>query len=118
MKDMGELVRIRRESAGYSAQKHLADKIGKGQSWLSRLESGTMKEIPTPEDLTLLGDALGVTQAELLAAAGYDVETGHEDEHPAITALRAIIGDRQFTEKELRHLTNAVRIMIQMQEGS
>lgn len=117
MKDMGELVRIRREAAGYRAQKHLADKIGKGQSWLSRLESGTMKEVPPPGDLALLEEAIGVTQAELLSAAGYDVTTGKEGDVPAVSAVRAILEGKDFTEKQIHQLATMVRGMVEMMEG-
>lgn len=114
---MGELVRIRREAAGFRTQKHLADEIGKGQSWLSRLESGAMKEIPPPGDLALLEEAIGVSQAEMLSAAGYDVVTGTEGDSAAVAAVRAILGNREFTDEEIAHLASIVQTMVSALKG-
>lgn len=117
MKDLGELIRARREAAGMQTQKQLADAVSKSSSWISRLESGVAKEMPTPGDLKLISDALGVSQAEMLAAAGYEVETGNEGDSEAVSTVRAILEGREFTDKQIRQLATMVRGMVEMMEG-
>ena len=91
MKELGTFIESRRIAAGYNSQTALADAMGKGSSWVSRLERGAAKELPPPEDVALLSRFLGVSSAEIIAAAGYDVVTGREGDSPAIAALRPVL---------------------------
>lgn len=73
MNNLHQLVSEARERRGYRTQGDLAAVIGRDVSYVSRLERGLLKEIPQPEMMDALARALGVTVAELLDAAGYDV---------------------------------------------
>ena len=117
MDDFGRFLASRREAAGYRSQTAFAEAIGKGSSWVSRLERGAAKELPPPEDVALLARHLGVTQAELVSSAGYDIETGTEGDSEAVSAVRAILGDREFTEKQIGQLTRQIRGLVEMLEG-
>lgn len=116
MKTFGEFLAARRVAAGYRSQTEFATAIGKGSSWVSRLERGAAKELPPPEDVELLAKHLSVSQAELIAAAGYDVETGTEGDSEAISRVRAILGDREFDEEDLRDIADAVRLVVRALE--
>ena len=71
MNDLPALIRNARERRGITNQAALGELIGRDQSFVSRLERGLMKELPTPETLRAIGDALGLTMPEMLEAAGY-----------------------------------------------
>lgn len=117
MNDFGRFLAARREAAGYRSQTAFAEAIGKGSSWVSRLERGAAKELPPPEDVALLARHLGVSQAELVSAAGYDIETGTEGESEAVSAVRAILEGRNFTDDEVAHLVSIVRTMVSAMKG-
>ena len=74
MNNLHTLVKQARERRGFRTQGELAVRIGRDTSYVSRLENGALKEIPQPELLRDLADALGYTVVDLLRAAGYDVD--------------------------------------------
>ena len=108
MKDLGNFLAERRVAAGYRSQVEMSSVLGKGSSWLSRLERGAAKELPPPEDVALLAKTLHVSQAEIIAAAGYDVETGKEDESPGVAALRPILESSDLTKDQIDTLRRIV----------
>ena len=65
MNDLGELIKNARERRGYSSQAALARELDRDQSFVSRLERGAVKELPTPEVLQQVGDVLGLTMEEV-----------------------------------------------------
>lgn len=117
MKTFGEFLAARRVAAGYRSQTEFATAIGKGSSWVSRLERGAAKELPPPEDVALLAKHLNVSQAELIAAAGYDVETGTEGDTEAVSAIRAILGNRDLTDEQVSHLVSIVQTLVHAMKG-
>lgn len=117
MKELGELVRTHRENAGIYNQRDFSLAIGKAQSWVSRLESGALKETPAPEDMRLITNVLGLPAVDMLRAAGYDVTTGKEGDHPVIAAIRPIVEGREFTDVQMRDLADMVRMMVRVMEG-
>lgn len=117
MKTLGKLVRERRESAGYKNQRDFADALGRAQSWVSRLEADRMMAAPGPEELRAIAKIIPVSVAEMLAAMGYDIETGSEGDSPAVSAVRAILEGRDFTDRQVDQLTRGLRNMIEMLEG-
>lgn len=114
MDNFGDFLASRREAAGYRSQTAFANAIGKGASWVSRLERGAAKELPPPEDVALLAKSLNLSSAELIAAAGYDIETGNEGDTPAIATVRAILGNKQYSEKQLIKLDQFFRSMLEI----
>lgn len=70
MNDLGKLVREARERQNMRSYE-LADAIGKQRSFVSRLESGELKETPSPEDLRAIGRTLGIPMRSLLVSLGY-----------------------------------------------
>lgn len=117
MKTLGKLVRERRESAGYKNQRDFADALERAQSWVSRLEADRMMAAPSPEELRAIARTIPVSVSEMLAAMGYDIETGRERDSEAITAVRAILEGRDFTDKQIADLVYMVRGMVNMMEG-
>lgn len=51
----------------------LAARLGKAQSFVSRLETGKVMETPGPDVLAALARELDVSVAEMLYALGYDL---------------------------------------------
>lgn len=88
MNNMHTLIKDARERRGYRTQGELADRIGRDVSWVSRLERGYLKEIPQPEMMEALADALGLTVAQMLDAAGYDVLPRADDPADVLTIRR------------------------------
>lgn len=69
---LGNLIRARREARDIKSFE-LAAYIGRQPSLISRLETGAYKETPPPEILAALSTVLGLSQAEMLEACGYDL---------------------------------------------
>ena len=115
---MGTFIEDRRMAAGYRSQTALADAMGKGSSWVSRLERGAAKELPPPEDVALLSKFLGVSPAEIIAAAGYDIETGHEGDSPEVAALRPTLEAANLNSNQIRMLVRHVKSTIDMLKGN
>lgn len=55
----------------------LAQAIGKDPSYVTKLEHGTLKEIPDPATLAALSDALGIAEPSLLELIGYRVRAAN-----------------------------------------
>lgn len=70
MQGLGRFIQNRRAEIGMRSET-LASLIDRSQSWVSRLETGTAKTLPEPNDLTAIASALGVSVFDLLEAAGY-----------------------------------------------
>jgi transcriptional regulator with XRE-family HTH domain len=70
MQGLGRFIQNRRTDMGMRSET-LASLIDRSQSWVSRLETGTAKTLPEPNDLTAIASALGVSVFDLLEAAGY-----------------------------------------------
>jgi transcriptional regulator with XRE-family HTH domain len=76
----------------------LAAAIGKDPSYVTKLERTTLKEIPPPETVRALAEALGLSEARLVRAIGYRVgDVAPQDQGPfdkntwqwvAVTRLR------------------------------
>ncbi len=101
MKELGLLIKRRRETAGYTNQREFADLLGKAQSWVSRLESGATKETPSPEDMAVISQALGLSVLEMLQAAGYDITTGNEGESAALKTVRPILESAELSQEQI-----------------
>jgi transcriptional regulator with XRE-family HTH domain len=74
MHDLPTLVRTTRERRGIRTQGELAERIGRDTSFVSRLERGAMRELPPPDVVNAMAEALGITVSSILDAAGYDVD--------------------------------------------
>lgn len=114
MNELGRFIASRRAIAGFQSQVELANAMGKPQTWVSRLERGAAKELPPPEDVALLAEHLRVSPAEIIAAAGYNIETGFEEESPALSALRPVIGQHDFTEADIENMVNLMQGVVRM----
>lgn len=69
--EFGRILKALREKAGLSTHK-LAEASGVSQSYISHVESGRKKNVPSPEILKKLADALeGVSYVDLMGIAGY-----------------------------------------------
>lgn len=113
MKELGKLTARLRNLRGIKTQKAFATAVGKDSSWVSHLEKGTLKVTPDPELLSRMSDVLGVSQKELLIAAGYDIG-GHEDDTEVVTIatddprariLRAVM---DLPDDEVERWANAI----------
>lgn len=67
---LGRYVSERRAARNLRAE-DVGARVGKSQSWVSRLETGMQKTFPEPEEIAALADVLQVSPRELLEAAGY-----------------------------------------------
>ncbi|MDF2757927.1 MAG: Helix-turn-helix domain [Thermomicrobiales bacterium] len=70
MKELGALIRERRERRGLRAL-DLAAEIERPPNFVSRIETGAMKEMPNPRDMAAIGRALDLPQRDMLQALGY-----------------------------------------------
>ena len=88
----GELIKARREDRGMMAFE-LAALMKRPASFVSRLETEAFKETPPPNVLRDLEAALGIPQADMLAALGYDV-TGEGPRPAPDDPVRADLMDK------------------------
>lgn len=72
MRELGDLIRVARERLGVRAY-DLSYAIGQNPSWLSRIEDGKLTHPPAPGVLSALSDQLGIRQADMLEAIGYEL---------------------------------------------
>lgn len=84
----GELVRSTRERKRLKSYE-LASLMGKQPSFLSRIETGAMKETPAPDVLRALHEHLGLGELEMLRALGYLGTLKDDGRHAAITDRQA-----------------------------
>lgn len=77
-KEMGSAIRAARLNKGLRVQ-DLADQIGKASSFVSRVETGEMKEMVTPEDLNAIARVLSLDVGDLLQRAGYAIRPVDND---------------------------------------
>ena len=70
MTEFAELVKQTRELRGLRAY-DVAYALGMAPSWLSKLESGSMANPPTPVILAKLHEELGISERQMLRAIGY-----------------------------------------------
>lgn len=90
---LGSLVKDRRLRLS-KTQVELADDSGIPQGTISRIERGDYKEIPPPEILNPLAEALGLSAEPFLAAAGYAVGSGGEMSAAPVDPERQALIDR------------------------
>ncbi|MEV2910184.1 helix-turn-helix transcriptional regulator [Paenibacillus larvae] len=71
VKDFGKWLKALREENGLTLTQ-LGDKIGYSNPYLSQIETGKKKNMPSPELLEKLADPLCIDYSDLLFMAGYD----------------------------------------------
>ncbi|HVL22469.1 MAG TPA: helix-turn-helix transcriptional regulator [Thermomicrobiales bacterium] len=113
MTELGRLIATARARRGYTTQQAFADALGKTPTFVSRLERGAAKEMPSPEDVRLIARVVGLPVARLLEAAGYldpaaptgDVRTVPGDD-PRAVVLDLLDG---LTDQQVAGIVNALR---------
>lgn len=109
---LGRAIRARREQLGLS-QEELADRLGRSQSLVSRLERGAA-DWPDPAMFRALAAALELPPAELLEAAGY-LEAGERgqarlDEATLYHMVEDSVRRGGYTAEEREAILGAIRL--------
>lgn len=100
----GKLIRQRRDRAGIKTL-DLAYRIGRQQSYVSKLEAGDAKTTPPPDVLDALSRELGVSTAEMLEALGYHIARSDE-------------ADALMRDADVMEIARAVAMMDQEQRDA
>lgn len=95
----------------------LARRVGINPGSLSNLERGTMKTTPDPSVFRGISQELGIPVSQMLSVLGYLDGGAAESESEAVSAVRAILEGREFTEKQIGQLTRQIRGLVEMMEG-
>lgn len=118
MKTLGELVAAgmeRREMSG----KELGAAIGRDGSFISRIVTGRMKELPTPHDLEGISREIGVPVRELIVAAGYKLDEPNEDEgSPELREVLAVARLVEWNDDRLDTVIGLMRIYIKKDQDA
>ena len=85
----GELIKKARARQGVKTL-DLAYRIGRQQSYVSKVESGAVREVPPPDVLIALSRELGISVGEQLAALGYPIDDAPVPDQDAADLARAI----------------------------
>ena len=85
MPTLGDVIRQGRRNRGWT-QEQLADALGVNPGYIGQIETGVVK-LPGADKLAALEQALGVSRAEMLRAAGL---LGPEDHLDLLAELRRI----------------------------
>lgn len=86
MNRLAELVTRQRERLGLRGYE-LASALGKQPSFITRLEDGQVKRLPSPEEVAIMANVLRVSVAEIVEAAGYDIRPDSEHDDPDIAEI-------------------------------
>lgn len=117
LKAFGQLVKDARQNRGMEA-KDLAPLLGVSTTKISNIENGYGKTPPDADLVRAIETSLGIPRRRLLVALGYiDEEESPDGESEALSAVRAILEGRDFTDKQVRQLATMVRGMVEMMEG-
>ena len=116
MAALGQLIKETREVRGLESQT-LAQRIGVSKGTISNLERGVLKTTPDAGMLRALSDALGLPVSRMLETLGYLDGSETEGDSEAVSAVRAILEGRDFTDKQIADLVYMVRGMVNMMEG-
>ena len=117
LREFGDLIKSARIKRGMTGV-DLAQKMGRSHSVIVRWERGQPSNPPDPETFWDFSKALGVPPEDMLRALGYLMPD--EDavvEAPAVSAIRAILEGRDFTDDEVAHLATMVRTMVSAMKG-
>lgn len=87
---LGAFIRDQRGRHGWS-QEEFARRIGKGQEWVSYVETGRRRKPLTSDEIDALSAALGVPRLELMRIAGYRVPPSPAPAVPAPFTLHTWI---------------------------
>ena len=117
VREFGELIKNARINRGMTGAE-LAQQMGRSHSVIVRWERGQPSNAPDPETFWDFSEALGLSPEEMLISLGYlkDTDGGGADS-PALSAVRAILEGRDFTDKQIGQLTRQIRGLVEMMEG-
>ena len=105
---VGALVRHHRVRSGLS-QQEVADRIGRTNVQLSRIENG--KSAPEFESLSLLADALGVEVRDLFELGDFAAREGRED--PLVDIINLL---SPLTDGELQNFRELIATALKMRK--
>lgn len=117
IREFGDLIKNARVKQGITGSE-LATRMERSHSQIVRWENGSPSNPPDIDIFWEFSEALGLPPEDMLVALGYlkpDSEATRDSE--AVSAIRAILGDREFTDKQIQQLTSMVRTMVEMMEG-
>ncbi|WP_158289463.1 helix-turn-helix domain-containing protein [Paenibacillus flagellatus] len=107
--EFGSYLRSLREKKGLTLSK-IAQLSGVSHPYLSQIENGKVKGVPSPEILKKLAEPLGVSHAELMVEAGHftfadylaeEDEEGYDKELHDAYSRKLIDNDRRLMEREI-----------------
>jgi transcriptional regulator with XRE-family HTH domain len=120
IKDLGEYVAALRGQRGLSLRK-IEELTGIPNAYLSQLETGQKKYLPSPTLLSKLSECLGVSTNDLLAKAGYLKQSvaGESLEKQIDKAFRHAVSDPQFrygAALKMKYDFNIKRFVVELYE--
>lgn len=117
VREFGDLIKNARSRRGMTGV-DLAQKMGRSHSVIVRWERGQPSNAPDPETFWDFSEALGLPPEEMLEALGYlKPGDGTPAETEAVSAVRAILEGKEFTDKQIGQLTRQIRGLVEMMEG-
>ena len=106
--EFGKRLRELREKRGLT-QPQLAEMCGISLAHISMLETGYRQNVPRRDTILKLADALGVSKAEMLELAGYEVGPEVKSEKPNAVET-AIKTDKLLREEQKRLMLEQYRM--------
>lgn len=117
MKNFGQLLKEGRARKGLTAEA-LAKLVGIGSSVLSEMETGKRTNAPDALWVRSFSEVLGIPVERMLIALGYlDENQADDEESPAIATVRAILGNKQYSERQLEKLDQFFRSTLEIVES-
>lgn len=107
------MVQERRQRLGMRGDE-LAFRIGRAPSWVSRIETGGQRNLPEPDIMHKLAAELGVSVADLLDAAGYEV---YENQAVRADAASDDASDEPDAVRELVAMLRQIRLTADREAG-
>lgn len=117
IREFGDLIKNARVQQGLTGTE-LAMRMDRNHSQIVRWENGVPSNPPDTDIFWDFSEALNLDPKRMLEALGYlKPEQDVVAENEAVSAVRAILEGREFTDKQIRQLATMVRGMVEMMEG-
>lgn len=114
IREFGDLIKNARVNQGITGT-DLASRMERSHSQIVRWENGAPSNPPDIDIFWEFSEALGLPPEQMLEALGYlKPDSDKPRENEAIASARAIIGNRNYTEKQLEKFQQFLTTLVSM----
>lgn len=114
IREFGDLIKSARVKQGMTGAE-LASRMERSHSQIVRWENGAPSNPPDIDIFWDFSEALGLPPEEMLIALGYlKPDSGEPKESEALAAARAILGNRDYSQAQLKRFRQFMSSIVEM----